>query len=396
MTCWPRRAMGDIAPLVRRSVEVTPGETYIEIGIRSFARGVFHKAPTTGLEIGAKRVFSINPGDLLFNIVFAWEGAVAVATEAERGTIGSHRFLTCVVNTERADARYLYWWFSRGEGRDQLLSASPGGAGRNRTLGVDKLAAIMVPLPPLEEQRRIVGRIERIADSLREAQSLKQSALAEAAVLLAAYIGSIETRYQASTRKLHQGIVSYKNGLSRRPSGEEAGPIVLRLADVSGGEVNLESPRRGILTSQEMQTYAVTPDDLLIVRVNGSRHIVGRFISIPPSSEVICFNDHLIRVRLDRSLLAPRYVALMSRGRLARDFIEGVAITTAGQLTINQTMLGDMPIPFVPIAEQRKIVRDVEALEAMIANVRGLQSETSVELEGIVPSVLAKAFRGEL
>src|ERR1700721_57294 len=127
---WPRRMMAEIAPLLRRSVHVKPDEEYREIGIRSFARGVFHKRPTTGLEIGEKRVFSIEPGDLLFNIVFAWEGAVAVASEAERGMIGSHRFLTCVVNGDLADARYLFWWFSRGEGREQLLRASPGGAGR--------------------------------------------------------------------------------------------------------------------------------------------------------------------------------------------------------------------------------------------------------------------------
>src|SRR5713101_1739451 len=133
---WACQAMGDIAPLIRRPVPVRPDETYREIGIRSFGRGVFHKTPTTGLEIGTKRVFSIEPGDLLFNIVFAWEGAVAVASEPERGTIGSHRFLTCVVNKDVADARYLFWWFSRGKGREQLLKASPGGAGRNRTLGV--------------------------------------------------------------------------------------------------------------------------------------------------------------------------------------------------------------------------------------------------------------------
>jgi type I restriction enzyme S subunit len=136
----------EIAPLIRRSVYVRPDDEYREIGIRSFARGVFYKRPTTGQEIGEKRVFSMEPGDLLFNIVFAWEGAVAVASEAERGMIGSHRFLTCVANIDLADARYLFGWFSRGKGREQLLKASPGGAGRNRTLNVDKLAAIEVPL----------------------------------------------------------------------------------------------------------------------------------------------------------------------------------------------------------------------------------------------------------
>src|SRR5690242_18892535 len=122
--------MRQIAPVVRRPISVLPSAVYQEIGIRSFGKGIFHKTPTTGLQIGAKRVFEIHPEDLLFNIVFAWEGAVAVASERERGTIGSHRFLTCAVNRELAEPWYLYWWFVRNEGRDQLLRASPGGAGR--------------------------------------------------------------------------------------------------------------------------------------------------------------------------------------------------------------------------------------------------------------------------
>ena len=131
--------MGEIAPLVRRPIALKPGETYREIGIRSFAKGIFHKTPISGLELGEKRVFSIEPGDLVFNIVFAWEGAVAIATNAERGMIGSHRFLTCVVNKKLSDIQYLFWWFSHGEGREQLLRASPGGAGRVLRPGFETL-----------------------------------------------------------------------------------------------------------------------------------------------------------------------------------------------------------------------------------------------------------------
>src|SRR5205823_11936776 len=62
--------------------------SYVEIGVRSFGRGIFHKAPVTGASLGNKRVLEIRPGDLVFNNVFAWEGAVALAGPAEAGTIG--------------------------------------------------------------------------------------------------------------------------------------------------------------------------------------------------------------------------------------------------------------------------------------------------------------------
>ncbi|QQO20535.1 hypothetical protein JJB98_11720 [Bradyrhizobium diazoefficiens] len=170
---WPMLPLAEVAPLVRRPVEVDTAATYREIGIRSFAKGVFHKAPVTGLELGSKRVFAIKPGDLLFNIVFAWEGAVAVAGPSEDGMIGSHRFLTCVAKSTHVDPAFLFWWFSRGVGQAELLRASPGGAGRNRTLGIEKLGAICVPVPPLAEQKRIIARIEGLATGARDANLLR-------------------------------------------------------------------------------------------------------------------------------------------------------------------------------------------------------------------------------
>jgi hypothetical protein len=54
-------------------------KSYAELGIRSFGNGTFQKPAITGLELGNKRIFKIEPWDLVFNNVFAWEGAIAVA-----------------------------------------------------------------------------------------------------------------------------------------------------------------------------------------------------------------------------------------------------------------------------------------------------------------------------
>ncbi|WP_453950697.1 hypothetical protein [Bradyrhizobium sp. USDA 377] len=387
--------MAEVAPLVRRPVTVNAGTNYQEIGIRSFGKGIFHKPPTTGLEIGEKRVFAIEPGDLLFNIVFAWEGAVAVASATEEGTIGSHRFLTCVTNREIADPSFLFWWFSRGEGREQLLHASPGGAGRNRTLGIDKLAAIQVPVPPLAVQRRIVDTIGKLKAKIDEVCKLREEAIAESQLVLSGVIGAIESRLSRSEGNLGHGVRYFKNGLSRRPSGEEQGPIVLRLADVSSGHVSLQAPRRGMLTKDEITTYSVTPTDLLVVRVNGSRTIVGRFITVPETPEALCFNDHLIKVCLDPAVFDPRYVAAMASGRTARSHVERLAITTAGQFTINQTMLAALPIPLIPLEEQRGVVARFETLQAHVTALRSLQMEAGAELDALLPSILDSIFGGQ-
>ena len=148
----PRLPMSTVAPLTRRPVEVAPESSYPEVGIRSFGRGTFLKAPLSGLEVATKRIFRIEEGDLLFSNVFAWEGAIAVALAVDHGRFASHRFMTCPPVPTLATAEFLRFYFLTDEGMDLIRAASPGGAGRNRTLGVEALQKIEVPVPPIAEQ----------------------------------------------------------------------------------------------------------------------------------------------------------------------------------------------------------------------------------------------------
>lgn len=148
----PNLPFSVVAPLVRRPVQVNVAETYRELGIRSFGKGTFHKPALSGAELGSKRIFAIEPSDLLFNIVFAWEGAVAVAQPQDAGRVGSHRFLTCVAQEGVTTPTFLCFHFLTRQGLEQLGEASPGGVDRNRTLGTQALANIRVPVPTFEKQ----------------------------------------------------------------------------------------------------------------------------------------------------------------------------------------------------------------------------------------------------
>ena len=144
--------MSQVAPIVRRAIMTDPEVEYSELGIRSFGNGTFHKTPQTGFQIGSKRIFQIEPGDLLFSNVFAWEGAIAVAKPEDAGRVGSHRFISCVPKPGLATSEFLRFHFLTPSGLMQIGEASPGGAGRNRTLGLEKLERLLVPVPPHEKQ----------------------------------------------------------------------------------------------------------------------------------------------------------------------------------------------------------------------------------------------------
>lgn len=180
----PRIAMADVAPLVRRPLSIDPYANYPELGVRSFGKGTFHKPALAGIDVGSKKLFEIASDDLLFNIVFAWEGAVAVARPEDDRRVGSHRFLSCVPLADQATPTFLRYWFLSDEGMSALGRASPGGAGRNRTLGIKALQDIRVPVPPLGAQRWF----DRLQAKVQEARDAQVDAAKELAKLLPAML----------------------------------------------------------------------------------------------------------------------------------------------------------------------------------------------------------------
>lgn len=168
----PRVKLKDLIAQVRREVVVSPDETYREIGIRSHGHGIFHKEPVQGIQLENKSIYLIEPGDFVLNIVFAWEGAVALAGEGERGMVGSHRFPTFRAVDDRLDLAFLVLILQTTDGMDLLKRVSPGSAGRNRTLSKTAFLDGTIPLPPIETQRKCVRLVSLIQlhKSQRDAQ----------------------------------------------------------------------------------------------------------------------------------------------------------------------------------------------------------------------------------
>jgi type I restriction enzyme S subunit len=158
----PRAPMAEVASIVRRPVAIDPDAWFPELGIRSFGKGLFEKPKVQGCEWTWQRPYWMGVGDLLFSNIKAWEGAVAVIPKHFDGYVGSHRYITCRVDPDRATPEFLCQWFLSYEGLAKLGGCSPGATDRNRTLGLKKLEAIEVPLPPIEHQREFGELIRRI------------------------------------------------------------------------------------------------------------------------------------------------------------------------------------------------------------------------------------------
>lgn len=148
----PYRPMTEVAPVVKRPVVIDLKKTYNEVGARSFGKGLFTKPAFDGAEATWQKPVWIEPGDLVFSNIKAWEGAIAVAGPIHADCIASHRYITCVPNGRLASADFLRYYLLTDDGLEKIGRASPGTADRNRTLSITNLMAIEVPIPSLEAQ----------------------------------------------------------------------------------------------------------------------------------------------------------------------------------------------------------------------------------------------------
>jgi type I restriction enzyme S subunit len=170
------RPMSEVAPIVRRPEKIEPEGEYPELGVRSFGKGTFHKPVLNGIDVGTKKLYNIHSGDLVFSNVFAWEGAIAVVQPEDAGRVGSHRFITCVTEEGITTPEFLCFYLLTDDGIEKVREASPGGAGRNRTLGLKKLEKIEVPIPDYDKQRWF-NRLQAQAAAITQAQADNQTEL---------------------------------------------------------------------------------------------------------------------------------------------------------------------------------------------------------------------------
>lgn len=185
---WTVRTIDECLERVERPVDVQSNEMYTQIGIRSHGKGLFHKEPVTGESLGNKAVYRIEPDCFVLNIVFAWEQAIGKTTQAEAGMIGSHRFPMYRPIDGKVDIDYLISHLMTKRGKDILEAASPGGAGRNRTLGQDRFMKSKLVLPSPNEQKKIAAILtaqdkvielkeKRLSEKQRQKKHLMQQLL---------------------------------------------------------------------------------------------------------------------------------------------------------------------------------------------------------------------------
>ena len=163
----PVKRVGAVLAGHRPWVDLQDSTLYRPIGVRGFGRGMIRYAEETSQGLSKLRYYPIEPGALIVSNIKAWEGAVCVAEDSDRGRIASNRFLQYLPRSTEVAAGWVEQYLLSPAGLRSLSAASPGSADRNRTLSMAAFEAIEIPVPNRETQEAVL----RVAHALRRVRA---------------------------------------------------------------------------------------------------------------------------------------------------------------------------------------------------------------------------------
>jgi len=140
-------------PVVRKIEK--PQESYIALSVRSHGKGAFIRIVEDPEEVAMTELYKVDGGDLIVNITFAWEGAIAIVDKEHAGCLVSHRFPTYNFDEAQIVPNFFRYVMVTKRFFHELGIISPGGAGRNRVLNKTDFLKIQIQLPNIAEQRKI-------------------------------------------------------------------------------------------------------------------------------------------------------------------------------------------------------------------------------------------------
>ena len=393
---WSRSAIQDFCLVIQG--QSPPGDTYNITGEgHPFFQGKAEFGrlyPTVAKWCTAPTKFA-DADDILISV-----RAPVGPTNLCRETVGIGRGLAAVRPRGGVLSRYIL--YALRYSKDEIAAMGTGST--FTAISGEQLRTFQLPLAPVAEQARIVEAIETQFSRLDAATAALERARANlkryrAAVLNAACSGRLVPTEADSRRLINLTIADLireplANGRSV-PDAKEGFPV-LRLTALKNGRIDTSASKIGDWSEDQARRFLIAKDDFMVARGNGSIRLVGRGGLVENSPDSVAFPDTMIRLRLDTSKIVPRFLRIIWDAGSIRKQIESTARTTAGIHKINQQDIASMVVPVPPLAEQHRIVAEVERRLSVVERMEAEIAAGLRRAERLRQAILHRAFTGRL
>jgi type I restriction enzyme, S subunit len=403
---WSRATLGEIARPTRPHVEPSTYPFLPFVGLEHLEADTMRLLGSASARTVSSLCTKFEAGDILYarmrpNLNKVWL--------AEWEGVCSGEFIVLPASAD-LDNRFLAY---RLNAVDFVGFAVAQAAGDRPRVSFDQIALFELALPPLAEQRRVVAKLESKLRHVREGVAFVHRARARVvryrrAIVAAAVTGRLRTEPNRAdadgprsdevlTDLLHQrsakiGAVGRRRtepsapdtanvpsiptawswvsvdqlawgsgyGTSVKCSYQGKGPAVLRIPNVKDGRIDWSDVKFAIGGVPVGEGDSIAPGDLLVIRTNGSKELIGRAamtLELPASATG--FASYLIRFRLSGEPLIWKWIALVWNSPPFRPLLEHLARTTAGQYNLSLSSLRSFALPLPPLSGISAILTEV-------------------------------------
>jgi restriction endonuclease S subunit len=383
---WPEYRLGEVCEII--AGQSPPSTSYNSEGAGiPFYQG---KKEFGARDVGPATMWTSQPskiaeaGDILMS-VRAPVGPVNFVNQ--RVCIG--RGLAAIRAGKRLDPDFLFYNLLMREreiaGKEGAIFAS---------ISRSEIAALKIPLPPLEEQRRIVAVLDEAFAAISTATANAEKNLANAremrALLYDRAFAEIDGRQALGE------LASFRNGVNFTSSsrGEE-----VRIVGVKDFQNNVFVPTDDLASVQVEGALAdddlLRTGDILTVRSNGNKARIGRCMIATDVEERTTHSGFTIRIRADHARIDPEYLCRYLKSPETRKrLVESGA--GANISSLNQKVLVSLPVPVPMAVDQRRIVETLRRIDELSKSLESLSREKRARLAALKQSSLHRAFAGEL
>jgi type I restriction enzyme S subunit len=382
--------LGEVLRLEREEVLLEPTVSYRTAGIYSFGKGVFEREPIRGADTSYRSLFCLRTDQFIVSRLNGWEGAVDVVTPSLDGCLVSNEYPTFSVDTSRADPGYLRWIARWPAFWDRLVPR--GSMVRRKRVQVSQLLEVEIPLPPIEEQRRVAERLERLSEQAKNIQHGSQGSDVIALSLIPSWL---ETHFAENGPEIELGDAAevFRGRSPRYQAG--TGFVAINQACVRWGNVDRTKAREveEAWWLEVSDAGRLRPGDVLVNSTGEGT--IGRAAVADALVAGLPYDSHVLVVRCYDQRLLPGYLAAYLRSPPGQAKVEAVK----GANTTKQTELGKgklelLTIPAPSIDEQYATLAEFDRIRLKLSALDILLDQRKHRLAAVQPAALNEAFAG--
>jgi len=386
---WPMVKLGDVLTERRE----TPSADDLAFGRVRIVSKISFDTGRIELRRGSETntgMILARPGDLVVSGINAAKGAIAIyGPENSEPIAATIHYGAYTPKPDRADLKFLWWFFRSQFFRELLNEHVPGGI--KTELKSKRFLPIPIPLPPLAEQRRVVARIEALAAQVHDARTLRHQAAEEADAFFDSFLTA---RFDSSDWPLKQlpEVAEVARGkFGHRPRNEPrfyGGEFpFIQIGDISNSGRYIRTHSQS-LNKEGLAISRMFPTGTVAIAITGATIGVTGILGFNS-----CFPDSIVGIQARPESVTPEFIYLTVEHAKKTALAEATQTT---QPNINLGNLNRLKVRVPPLAEQRLIVAELDALQVEVDALKRLQAETAAELDALLPAILDRAFKGEL